>query len=451
MKYPAPYVAVWLLSCLLAASNGLCEPEVSAQMAPMPSAVSGDVMSVNDVIERAMALSDAILDQRAALTIAEKSEEASRDWQNPELRMSYRGGELDVDRAALDPSSTRDQNDYKVGIRFFPQNPWGRSSRISAAKANTLAVQARLQYEEWQVSVAVRRLCSQIHYHKGELEIGEKLESLYSDTLKTVREREEQGHSTAQDVLIASRRYIEALAEREKVSRNYAYTRQELAMLIAVPAAAMKIDIDSDALVSATLVQKDMSTLLSVLLKNRKYLAALKQETSVARSRYIEERSERIPWLEHVQVSHGWGDASEAESERESSEWRVDVALSIPIFEWTGKNKGLSVRQAEYEQAKLQERKVATRRYAQFRSELDAVHSIQKSRSRYTREAKPVVAKMQEVLKNLEGNAGLAPEELARVHEQILKTKRLEIGSDYEYQQALLTLESILGGPISGD
>jgi outer membrane protein TolC len=446
MKYPVPYVAVCLLSCLFAASNGRCEPDVSAQMAPIPSAVSGDVMSVKDVIERAMSLSDATLDQRAALKIAEKNEEASRDWQDPELRMSYRDGELNVEDSPLDPSSTRDYNDYLVGIRLYPQNPWGRSSRISAAKAKTMAVQAKLLYTEWQVSVAVRRLCSQIHYRRGELEIGEKLESLYSDTLETAKEREEQGHATAQNVLVAARKYIEALAGREQMSRDYESARQELAMLIAVPAASMRIDIDSATLFSTNLVQKNLSSLESIVSQRRKNLVALRQEA--ARSLHFEERSEMIPWLEHVEVSYGGGDAAEGDSKRESSEWRVDVALSLPIFEWIGKNKGLSVRQAEYEQAESRESRVKKRTYAQFRGQLDAVRSLQKSRRRYTRETKPVLAKMQQVLKNLEGDAGLAPEELSRVHEQILKTKRLEIRSAYEYQQALLALESILGGPI---
>ena len=67
-------------------------------------------MTVEDAIERAMGLSDEIMDLRAALEVAEKSEKAARDWRC-----------FDAIVRSLELSPDFDAS-YRYGLRFAAQH-----------------------------------------------------------------------------------------------------------------------------------------------------------------------------------------------------------------------------------------------------------------------------------------------------------------------------------------
>ena len=79
---------------------------------------------------------------------------------------------------------------------------------------------------------------------------------------------------------------------------------------------------------------------------------------------------------------------------------------------------------------------------------LAAVQSLARSRARYQSDTGPVIEEMRDTLKDIEDATGVDPTDVARVREQILESRRMEIQAELEYQLALIGLEAVVGMPL---
>ena len=78
----------------------------------------------------------------------------------------------------------------------------------------------------------------------------------------------------------------------------------------------------------------------------------------------------------------------------------------------------------------------------------DALHAaaeVNEARRRFAAESAPLVAAMEQAVASLEGQTDLDPYDLARIREQIIESRLVQLESDLTFQHAIIDLEAVLG------
>jgi len=490
---PRPVLAIIIALC--AAGCAVRNPDLSGTLASVsrlaaepPEDVFNGPLTVDAAVQRAAAASDEIAALLAEVQVAARRKDAAFDIRDPELRFSYGMQEGDAARvqtqsdlltyqaggiAAPSTASSRgditdERNSYGIGLRFFLPSPWVTSRRVSAEAAAIYAAVAELLDAQWQLSVQVRSLFAQVHFLDKDLAVIEELAGVYRSTLDLVKERLQQGQATVQDVMTASRRYLGVLSDRDEAQREYQAARRELASLAAAEADEMQLAVSEATFPQPDLAALDATALLSYALRRRADVSALFWRAREARARYEECRAARIPWPSFVQASYsvddGTSDRSETGTELDPSrgrtrafsqvtrddsqddEWRIDAAFELPFF--AAFNSEDDVLEAEWRGADARERKARARVKREIADALAAARAMAGNRARYRSETAPIIEGMQSTLDGISDATGVDPADVARVREQILESRRMDIQAELEYQLALIGLESVLGMPL---
>ena len=423
-------------------------------------------MNLLVAINNAIAHSDRIALLRAAVDIAAQQKFVARDLRDPELRLSHETGLSSGTRAYLSTNLTpRSSSANAVGnnlaLRLFPPNPWALSARVSGATANYYADLAYLRHEEWLITIEICRLFAEIQYLENDVQLIDQLTGVYKDTQDILEESMRQGQSTLQDLMTASRRYLRALSERNNVIHLYEEAHRQLAELTAIPADQIKLVFDENMPKPIDSVLMDMNFLENEAIQNRPDLTALFWRTEASKAKYKEACAERKPWLEFIQFSYATGSQSEDTDEFDiftgstattrddvdDDEWRVDIAISVPIISWLNHSTTASL--SEHELAKMEESALLKRIHRKISSALSTMKSIEESQKQYETESTPIIQQMQNVLTSLEDENVLSPDQIARIKEEILETQRLKLKAEYDHLSAFLTLEEALGKQIT--
>ncbi len=424
-------------------------------------------LTLETALARATAASETVAMLAADVDVAYHQKRAAGDYRDPELRLSYGAGDGDGFRESFDAagggtgfrSTTEDRTAYDVGLRFFPTNPFTREPRTAAARAAIYTAAAELLDAQWRVENVVRRLFVQIHFLSATLEADRELTEVYRQALRIQQDRIEQGHGTLADIMTASRRYLEALSDRDRTVRAHDQARRELATLTAMPFDEVHIVMDPELLETPTITGADLAALETEALSRRRDFSTLYWRRVQAEARYREARAGRLPWLTHLQASYGitesTGDARNTgpglsrpltggyreDDDREG--WQVDTGITLPLTPRGAREA--AVRLAEFRRAEWLEIKGKERIRREIMDALTAVKAAVASRERYREETMPMVRNMETMLATLESQAGLDPIEVARMREQILASRRLEQRAAMEYHLAVIQLEEALG------
>lgn len=390
---------------------------------------------------------------RSARAVIEARRDAVWDIQDPELRFQY-GRATEQKTTVYDPvlgdislpsrSVSLDEQDdaLRAAVRFFPPNPWILSQRAAAEDAYLMAADADIAHAEWVVAMQVMELFAEINYYEKDVSMTDSLVKLHADTLENMKMGSGQGASTLQDTMIESRRYLGAIVDRESAIRQYRGARKLLSSMLDVPESQLCLMINENELMSQGPESYDRVT-MEDLWMGRSDFKALRWKTKAADCLYKEARVSKIPWMSFIQASYGMSSQNYDPSLSDTEEWRVDAAVNIPLFSWF--NDAAKVRMMESEQALTLEAQTIKQSYISLQNALEDYKNAKTQWERYETETIPVVKRMEQLLEAVQDSADFSAYERTRIREQLVETQRLKLKADFEMQQAVIKISSLLG------
>jgi len=457
----------------------------------------GKPLNAEEAVARAIACSGTLSAQEARVEEALVRWRWAADRRDPELRIMAGEDRFESERYAYPPvrlagTDTGEADFYRIGLRLFPPNPWERSARISAARAEFLAAGAELRRAEQQVAAEVLRAFSETLYAEQEGRLLKELTALQKTIWELTKDLLVKGQATLVQDVAASRGYMRSLSDSHQAARRLFAARRNLATLLCVSAANLRLTGDGIDLAAAERVLAelgikpvasqptseagarprtiDLSELNTKWLKaaarrRRADMTAARWRAVAAEAAYREARSARIPWLTHIELSYGWGSdsaeqyrrssvapgASEQEDrlwdttfdEAENYEWRIGLGIRVPLFSCSSRTPAA----CDHARRQAEERRLEARRRlaSEIWNAVCAVNDIAQRREHYKSETGPLLRKMQSRLEQVEGEEGLAHGERLRIREQILLSRHLELQTDFEYRLAIVDLLQSLG------
>ena len=474
-------------------------PALATETAPVPPV---DLpLSCEAAIARAIRFSEDVLLLRGVADVAQQRIAAAGDWRNPELRLSYGNEESDAtsrqasyetygsgaaipglgsrevpaDATTVSESVSASEEQghaFQVAVRFFTTNPWEKSARVSGREAEYELAQAMRRAAEWEVALDVARLYAEVHHVRGDLEFCTLQKELRQPVLEDARQRSKQGVGTIREVMDASRRYLGTLSDCNREDRRLQELLRQLSALTRLSLKADDVATSQvDAEPGAVPVDKlDPEELTEQALAERADIAVLVWRSRVAEAVYREGRSACIPWFSHVQASYaaatdedesqssGYSDVYRAgrlmhdydfsDDESDSREWRIDTAVSLPVFYWM--NDDRNVRRAERDAARLEEREAREHVHFSIAEALGALSRLEAAVKQFRDETEPVIREMESVIKNhRDGTGVLPPEDIARLEEEILNARRSGFDLRFEYSMGVIALQEALGRTLA--
>lgn len=390
-------------------------------------------------------------------------------YDEPQLRARYGEDELtetgvqsDLDglESPSDVSRSQDGQAFGLGLRFYPRNPlvahWMKQEGHTAARA----AEELVREAQWRIATEVRRLFVYVRFLEQDCALIERHQDNCAKLLEHARVRSGLGEMIEQDIYRLMRRCVETDGAAARLRRELTVNRRELAALVDVPPGELELaPLHPD--LGRSLVDVDNDRLLDRAFANRPDLAVLVYTTDAARHSVSSSRSRRMPWIEHIQASYGEAEADErsgsqgalgggdeTRTELEQEEWRIDAALSLPLFAWTSKQprqaKALLEAALQYEmnlKRAIEGEVIAAAEDARF-LEADSLAGLE--------EGEGLLAGARALAGLLEQGVVGASEELFELEEDILRIERVHLRRAYDTQLARMRLLEVLG-VIDGD
>ncbi len=359
--------------------------------------------------------------------------------------------------------TTMDSDSWRMGVRFFPPNPFLAQARGAALRAAYAAALADVYAEEWRVICRIREIYAELAHLQRQQALLQDLIEIRQASAKNTSTLSEQKHVPLVDAITATHRLFQAIAERDKLDNENAILLGELVELTgqAIPASAIVL---SPPTVS-TLQDLEPIELQRTALARRKDIAALYWRTQQAEAALSEARRLRIPWFNRLEGSYSestrrddpdanWALAgrtaeldplySLAVDEQAESEWRVEALVNIPLFSLGPQTTRIQRAQHQQALAAL----AATTRTA-LDQVLTATHALRQAQQRsaeFQSGFLPRLHDAESALALMDQNNSASPSDLEKLREIILEMKTLQIRFEYDLQAATLRLKAALGG-----
>ncbi len=352
-----------------------------------------------------------------------------------------------------------------ISLRATPPNPWVLKHRISGAGARMLAAVADLRTAEWTLAAEVQRTFETAQFLQQDLAAVEDLIRIHREMQRTLDAKAALGDATLSDMMTVSRRYLRAVADRDKTSRDFNLALRTLANFTGLARSAIRIPPGVPAITTIA-DELDFRQLRDAALKNRSDLTALLWRCHVAAAAVSEAKSENIPWIRYVQASYSrdlrdtfvdrnvsWTGADGTDvvivspnqvwDELTVEEWSVDAGISIPVFSLF--TAPTAPARAEHKLAKTEFTAGWKNAISEIRDSLTDARTASANLARYRREAAPHLKRMRLLLELTQKQGGLPPDDIARTQDVIILTERTKRRLQHEYRTALISLREAVG------
>ncbi len=422
---------IYLLSSVLLPCASVAPAEQWPTVANPPWS-PGVPLTLEHATSRALACDPRILTLKAAVEVAREERLAATDLKDPmakaESRTIGRPGTLD----------DGDLDDSRISLGVYVPNPWLMVPRVSARTADYRAAEADLNAATWLVRCDLRQLFAQLNYLTNDLLLTADRVRLSGEVLKATQAQVQQGAAAATDLMTASRQYLQFQNDFDQASHNYQLARQQLASLLNVAPGSFALA--TNAVLLAPLPQPglDFEEAYARAFESRWDLVALRWRAVAAVSYYHEVRNQRVPWVKEVEGGY-INDAS-----RNSGGYWAGIAADIPIFSWTI-NHGADAALAKVELAGVSETNGFRLVGQQLHDALDEVDLTHGQVVRNDSTMTPLMTTMRQTVATLKATPNVMPEQVAAAELELVETLRFELNTRWQYEQAVLNLERVLG------
>jgi outer membrane protein TolC len=359
---------------------------------------------------------------------------------------------------------TTETDVLRIALRLFLPNLWTAGPRADASRAAFAAAAAELSDAERRVRAEVKRRFAEILYLEQDLALVAQLAEVRQKTLALVTDLVERGQATALDSAAALQRHAQAVADRGRLEADLAAARSALSSAMGHPAGG--VPLSAEGLLPSVPDEEALRAerLKRVALENRYDVAAAYWRCQAAMAVLREARAARLPWFTFLEGSYGrthqrdrrdavWemsGGSAYLDpflalpmDEVEETEWRVDAAISVPLFSLgPGATR---VQRAEYARALALLGESVRQAGVQVQ---DAALLLQRTEAR----ASPLRADVEQrslearqVLAQAEARPDLNPLDIEKVREATVQMERTLAQYQYDRRVALIRLEESLG------
>jgi outer membrane protein TolC len=422
-------------------------------------------LTLNAAIERALICDPQIARLHNEIELINDS--LTPNLRDPELRLGYGEDSSDISHNRWDSENSTttgnvngDRSSYRVAVRFFPPNLWTHSAIDTQRKAIYAEAQAKLKAQQNRIASDIRVSFAEISHLKRSRQRCTTLVKLYEQQQKKANELSQNGNLSSFESIAFSRRYLRALSKLTKLNLQYNTAIQQLASKLRIPSS--QISLSNYRLLQLDLSDSGVRELEALMLHSRSDLAALAWHRIAAEAKLKKEQRERLPWIQHLQLSYGTDDTTTSGSDTtlendgnstidwrddraDNDEWAVTTAISIPLFGL--QNHTIKKLAKEANQASEAE----TQKISQEQFKLhDACRNLLQQRQllrQHRKQMQPLISKIRAALDSGEVLKSLPFEEQAALYEELADAKQLELDLQFNYHLAVIKLDRLIGRP----
>lgn len=403
--------------------------------------------------------------------------ETTREWLVPRSELAGPDGSVVVSGADemddLQYSSntyhgtTVDSDSYRVSVRFYPPNPFLGWARHAANKANYAAALSDLRAAEWTTAMQVRRLFAEMAFLRAELALLERLGEARQALSSAADDLGASRQVPLVDVLAASQRYVQTLADQDKARSDLAAAQAELAVLMGRSAPAEALDLPGAEAAGPCATNVQAALLKQQAIRDRYDVTAAYWRWQAAAAALREVRSARIPWFSRLEASYAhtewrerpeeaWdldgGDAvldwdySVSVDTEEEDEWRIEALVTVPFFSLGPRVHRIQLADHRHARAVMDE--TARSALAQVDESLAQLRAAEERRARLEADIGPRLAQVRAALEEIEPARDLPPQDAAKAREALVEMELALLRVGRDHRLAALALEEAAGAEI---
>lgn len=276
--------------------------------------------------------------------------------------------------------SGQTEDSLRLGVRYFPPNPWLMAAAGGAARARRWMAQAHLVEEEHAVICDTVEAAVQIAYGERVLRVRDAFAAACRALYEEVRRASDEGQLPRTDAIDARLRLASAEAGRAREADRLASWRQKFRMATGFDPGHLSLHaVEAGAICPVALTHgtPQMTALARTLARQRPDVLAAHWNRLRYQREWSEARAAGYPWLNHIEGAYTRWDIYEtrqrtAEQSRDETEatwelgsltdieyesttdfskqhayggadadeWWIGVSVDLPIFEWFSKQSG---------------------------------------------------------------------------------------------------------------
>jgi outer membrane protein TolC len=379
-------------------------------------------------------------------------------WRDPQLRLGSRQGDADKETLGQTPREweTRSSDAYEVGLRIFVGNPFVNTWLRKKGAALAQAKEAASQETAYAVFCEVRSLCLEAATLHEEIGLLEQIATLRTQA-RDIRSRQAAaGVAGAMDLVQAVTRVAAIRSDLRDKEAEYQQFVRRIAILADVPADQIRLRPPA-AEPLPDVAATDVATLADLACARRPDLVRVRQEQAAAQNGVGAAQAGLLPWLDYVEGAYedentqasayqenrtGFG-----QTDQDSSEWQLRLAVNIPIFDWDGREIRLS--RAKLAAAAARADALRGKIRAEVAGARDDALRARIERDRIAEESQRVLAVMNAKIDELAQAPSIKQEDLLATREDVAAYARILLRADRECRRRGQALESAVGGPLA--
>jgi len=245
-----------------------------------------------------------IFDESASSTRSSSTDSQGR--QSTRENSRYTSSSYTVD------AEDQNEDSYRLGLRYFPPNPWLMSAAGAAARAERWMAQAELVVEEHELICDTVEAALQIAYGERMLLVREAFADDCRALHDEVRRAMEEGSLGRSDYLDARLRLAAADADRERDVVRLAQWRQEFRMLTGVDPERVEFKPMEAGGIIALGDAGDAAALAQTLAPQRPDVLVAHWNQILYEGEWRESRAANYPWFNSVEVAYTRWDGEDA-------------------------------------------------------------------------------------------------------------------------------------------
>ena len=469
MKTAVPVVAAALLAgCIAEDQSRRVEYKglFRCDSSELPESASDDVVTSHtgpwkweELAVRAGERSDASRVAYIDAAVRRLRAEEDLGWKNPEFRWGYdrsHGHQSDW-QDNIDPLASKGSHRHShdssesYGVRLYVPNPFVERYARAKMEGDIRKEDMRAAVEAYEVYCEVKMLCYEVVRAKNELKHLEEQSKAWDDLRKACQASYESGvFASPLDAIRSETKFAKAKVKISSATSELDALRRRIAWLAGVSPEGLEIEDTLPTLPDPSSLSLD--TLTEIAFARRPDLAAAIAELDQAEAGVMEARMSALPWFRFVEGAYQRSDSSDRDweygkrsrSHGPDDEWSVEVAITVPIFTWTGKSLELSKTVRERANARLDAL------YSSIRNEIETAYTdyVECSSRLKPGEAKEFVERMTKRIEEYSSSQAAKAEETSKAYEELIDYKLLDAEIRLLQIESALRLESVIGGPL---
>lgn len=409
------------------AADNRREPGQPAPGQPAP----GDPLTSDQAYALALSRNPSLAVAEAEVDVAEAEIGASKQLENPTLRLTnFQIDETVAGRPGMN-----------LGLRAPIPRPGSIQARATAARLVAEGAESRAEAARRRLRVDIRRHFAELAFYTADLDELTRAAELADKRIQQLRARVDQAVATRVDLSLAEVEHAELLDELSRVRGELARTEAALSLLVS-PGTSQTFVVDRDEL-KITDVALDRGALTDKAVGARQELRETQTRTGEAQAEEYLARNEAWPWLAWAQVNYQFRAAPSTAMTTSTPAFGFGLALDIPLF-------SLNLRKIKAAKAVVRQRQLEERAaVALVATEVAAAMARLATADARVREIeRSLLPQIEEAARHAEAAlsaGGLDAIKALEIADRQVAARRVHLGALYERRDAVLGLEAALG------